>query len=414
MRIGLLYPVQNPLDPRNWSGTPHGISRGMASQGVTVVPLAADIPHGLHEMVAVLSRITGRRGAVMDRMLVRNIARTVILARRLDQAAPLDAVVAMGTEMYDLAAVIRAGVPCATFDDGTLQQMWRHPGSDIRNAGFPTDHVRRWIRRQAHSSRAATVCCVSTQWAARSFADDYAIPQSRIAVVGMGHRPRMTTAYDRDWSKPTFLFVGVDWQRKNGARVLEAFSRVRERVPAATMHVVGEHPFIDAPGVIDHGFLPKDDVAGQQLLDRLYATATCFVLPSKFDPSPISYLEAASAGMPVIATPNGGAGELLGRGALTADPSDVGSIAEAMMRLSAPLQARDMGEAAAQAAASASWTNVAGRILDALSETVKGSEFAQSVDRGGCHRVIVEPEPLTSPKTGTGTASGGSRAGTAS
>ncbi|KQN89530.1 glycosyltransferase family 4 protein [Arthrobacter sp. Leaf69] len=388
MRIGLLYPVRNPLDPRNWSGTPYGLSRGLASQGITVVPLAADVPHGLHEMVAVLSRVTGRRGAVMDRMPVRNLARTLILARRLSQAAPLDAVVAMGTEMYDLATVIPTGVPCATYDDGTLKQMWDHPGSDIRSGDFPPHHVRRWIRRQSDSSRAASVCCVSTQWAARSFADDYAIPRDRIAVVGMGHRPRSAAAGDKDWSKPTFLFVGVDWQRKNGARVLEAFSRVRERVPAATMHVVGEHPLIDAPGVVDHGFLPKDNAASQEVLDRLYAVATCFVLPSKFDPSPISYLEAASAGIPVIATPFGGAGELLGRGAWTVDPSDSGSIAEAMVRLSAPQQARAMGEAAAQVAATASWTNVAGRILDALSATAS--------------------------TTGAGSVSGGSRAGTTS
>jgi glycosyltransferase involved in cell wall biosynthesis len=335
-------------------------------------------------MVAVLSRATGRRGAVMDRMPVRNLSRTLVLARRLGQAAPLDAVVAMGTEMYDLAAVVPAGLPCATYDDGTLQQMWNHSGSDIRSCGFPPRHVRRWIRRQSDSSRAASVCCVSTHWAARSFADDYAIPRDRIAVVGMGHRPRSAAPSGKDWSRPTFLFVGVDWKRKNGARVLEAFSRVRERVPAATLHVVGEHPHIDAPGVIDHGFLPKDNAASQELLDRLYAAATCFVLPSRFDPSPISYLEAASAGIPVIATPFGGAGELLGRGALTVDPSDTGSIAEAMVRLSAPQQARAMGEAAAQVAATASWTNVAGRILDALA--------------------------AAAPATGSGTVSGGSRA----
>ncbi len=367
MRIGLLYPVRNPLDRRNWSGTPYGLYQGLVSHGVTVVPLAADIPKGAHEIVALLSRATGRRGAVADRMLVRQIARTRVLARRLDQALPLDAVVAMGTEMYALAAVIRTKVPCLSYDDGTLKQMWNHPDSDIRNGGFPPDHVRRWIRRQAVSSRASSLCCVSTHWAARSFAADYAIPQERIRVVGMGHRPRAAAPTNRDWSKPTYLFVGVDWQRKNGPHVMEAFSRVRKLVPEATFHVVGDHPAIDAPGVYGHGFLPMDDSAAQLSLDSLYAAATCFVLPSKFDPSPISYLEAASAGLPVIATPHGGAAELLGPGALTVDPADIGSIVQGMLHLADPVQARTMGAAAAAAAENSSWHNVAGRILDALS-----------------------------------------------
>lgn len=384
MRIGLLYPARNPLDPANWSGTPYGLSRGMISHGVEVIPIAADIPRGIHEAVAVMSRSTGRQGAVADRMPVRNFARTRILARRLDQAAPLDAVLAMGTEMYDLAAVIRSKLPCVTYDDGTLAQMWNHQDSDIRNAGFPHGQVRMWIARQALSSRAASMCCVSTQWAAHSFAEDYGIPRDRVAVVGMGHRPRTAALEDKEWSLPTFLFVGVDWQRKNGAVVLDAFSRVRDRIPRATLHVVGNHPAIEQAGVYGHGFLPRNDAAAQRTLDRLYATSTCFVLPSKFDPSPISYLEAASSGLPVIATSQGGAGEVLGRGAMTVDPADVGGIAEAMIRLADPTTARTAGSAAFAGAANSSWRGVAGRILDALPEGVRGPAFAP---KNGARRV---------------------------
>lgn len=376
MKIGLLYPARNPLDPANWSGTPHGLSLGLASQGVDVIPIPADIPRGIHETVAAISRITGRRGAVADRMPVRNLARTQVLARRLDQAAPLDAVLAMGTEMYDLAAVIRSKVLCVTYDDGTLQQMWNHHDSDIRNAGFPQDHVRTWIGRQAASSRSASLCCVSTRWAARSFIEDYGIPETRVAVVGMGHRPRTAARPDKDWSIPTYLFVGVDWHRKNGATVLDAFSRLRHRIPQAVLHVVGNHPAIEQPGVYGHGFLPRNDVAAQQALDHLYANATCFLLPSKFDPSPISYLEAASSGLPVIATSEGGAGELLGRGALTVNPRNADQIAEAMLRLADATTARAMGDAAAAAAVHSSWQGVAGRILKELSQGVRGTAFA--------------------------------------
>jgi glycosyltransferase involved in cell wall biosynthesis len=286
----------------------------------------------------------------------------------------------MGTEMYDLAAVIRSRMPCITYDDGTLQQMWEHHDSDIRNGGFPADHVRKWIMRQAESSRAASLCCVSTRWAARSFIEDYGIPQTRVAIVGMGHRPRTASLSDKDWSIPTYLFVGVDWQRKNGAMVLDAFSRLRSHIPEAVLHVVGNHPVIEQPGVHEHGFLPRNDAAAQQRLDHLYASATCFVLPSKFDPSPISYFEAASAGLPVIATSQGGAGELLGQGALTVDPRNAGQIAEAMLRLADATTARTMGAAATAAAVHSSWQGVASRILEALQESVRGVALSEQRD----------------------------------
>jgi len=372
MRVGLLYPAADPVDPNNWSGTPAGLAQGFTDAGAEIVPIGARLPGGVHQAVAALSRVGGHRGAVADRMPVKHRARTWALGRSLMGAGHLDFVVAMGSEMYDLAAVMDNKTPCLTYDDGTLAQMLDHPESDISQAGFPVRHAQTWIRHQSSSSAAATVCCVSTSWAAESFSSDYGIPRDRIAVVGMGHRPRTGVTAHRDWSVPKFLFVGADWQRKNGSAVLEAFARVRDRIPGATLHIVGNHPPLHVPGVTGYGFISRSDVAGQAKLDSLYATATCFVLPSRFDPSPISYLEAASAGLPVIATSVGGAGELLRNGAVVVDPQDTASIASAMLRLSAGDVAQRMSVASVADAATCSWRDVAGRITDAWAAATIG------------------------------------------
>jgi glycosyltransferase involved in cell wall biosynthesis len=382
MTIGILYPNPDALAPSNWSGTPFGLASGFAALGVEVVPIGAPLPPVVHEAVAVLSRIGGKRGAVAERTYVRRLSRNWALGRAVARLAPdLDAVVGMGLELFDVAVVRAPGVPFVTYDDGTLLQMWRSLGSDIRQAGFPRLEVERWFARQASSSRASDLCFTSTEWAARSFVDDYGVEPDRVRVVGMGHRPR--TSVDpaaRDWSTPRFLFVGVDWKRKNGDAVLRAFRAVRERHPEATIDVVGKHPPIDQPGVRTHGFLPREDARAQALLDSLLGHATAFVLPSRFDPSPIAYLEAASAGLPVIATTEGGAGELLGPAAISVHPDDDAGLLAAMLRLSDPGLARAMGAHASEFAATARWTDVARRILagiESITASAPGTHLEQ-------------------------------------
>jgi glycosyltransferase involved in cell wall biosynthesis len=213
--------------------------------------------------------------------------------------------------------------------------------------------------------------------------EDYGIASHRVVVVGMGHRPRRAgPGVVRDWSVPRFLFVGVDWQRKNGDAVLAAFREVRRRHPEATLDIAGHHPVLNAPGVTGHGFLRRTDTAAQQHLDDLYARATCFVLPSRFDPSPIAYLEAASSGLPVIATARGGAGSLLKEGALIVEPRDHQALVAAMLTYSDPATAAKGGAAAANSATASSWTHVASRMTEALGLGLEDAHASRSGAEG--------------------------------
>jgi glycosyltransferase involved in cell wall biosynthesis len=269
--------------------------------------------------------------------------------------------------MYDLSQVMRGcSVPVATYDDGNFTLFLRYEDSDLRRSGFPITVVERWARRQALACQSATVVCVSTPWAKKSAVEDFGLPENQVHVVGMGHRPRSVLSESRDWATPHFLFVGVEWGRKNGKAVIDAFVRVRECIPNATLDLVGEHPEIDLPGVTGHGFLPRESKPAQDLLDQLFARATAFVLPSLFDPSPIAYLEAASAGLPVIATTCGGAGELLQDAAISVDPYDHEALVAAMFKLADRDVAQSMGTRAAARAAESTWQSVARRIGDKL------------------------------------------------
>ena len=370
MRLGLIYPASDPTSPKQWSGIPHALTRGLESQGVDVVPIPYRLPWLVGRALAAASRVGGRRGHLAHSSSLQAFVRTKALRTEVEAAGPLDCVLALGTDMYDLPTVVRDDVPTATFDDGTFAMFMRHADSDIRQAGFPQHDVDRWIERQRRACRRANACLVSTAWAARSMNEDYGVPQQRVHVVGMGHRPRLVASDGRDWSPPRLLFVGVDWQRKNGAAVVDSFQQLRGLYPQATLDVVGSHPPLDLPGVTGHGLLRRDHLAEQERLDRLFERATMFVLPSLFDPSPIAYLEAASAGLPLIATSQGGAQELLGEASLVVDPWDGRALTEAMHQLADPKRARCRGAVASAMASRSTWQAVSGRIIESLEPTM--------------------------------------------
>ncbi len=334
--------------------------------GTQVVPIGLRLSPPARYAAALLSRSNGRRGTVAHRAPAYVAARSAALARQVRRHEPLTALIVFGTELYHLAKVADGRTPVATYDDGTFPLIARHPDSELRLLGYPPREIARWADLQSEACARATACCVSTRWAAESMIEDYRIPAERVHVVGMGHRRRLDAPPGRDWRVPRLLFVGVDWRRKNGAGVLRAFGEFRLSHPGAALDVVGEHPPIDAPGVTCHGLLRREDPVAQSRLDALFARATMFVLPSRFDPSPIAYLEAASAGLPVIATTEGGAGELLGDAAVTVHPDDGPGLVKAMEFLGDPETARRLGAVAADRASQATWRCVAQRILTAL------------------------------------------------
>jgi glycosyltransferase involved in cell wall biosynthesis len=365
-RIGILYPYRDPISPQSWSGTPRGLATGFEANGLEVVPIGGAVPTVFRYGVAALYRVDRRIATIAQRLPAMAAMRTRAVRKQLAVAPALDALLAMDTEAFDLAAIMPSSIPVVTYDDGTFALFSRHTDSDIARSGISKAIVAKWIERQRSACQAATRCLLSTSWAAQSVIEDYGVPAERVTVVGMGHRPRAVSTDRRDWSSPRFLFVGVDWRRKNGAAVLAAFDQVRRRYPNARLDVVGHHAPISQDGVTDHGMLPRDDPDAQRTLDDLFATCTAFVLPSRFDPAGIVYLEAASAGLPVVATTEGGAGEMLEDGAISVHPDDDAALIRAMLKLADSDTAKKLGAEAARRAKHASWVDVTRRILAAV------------------------------------------------
>jgi glycosyltransferase involved in cell wall biosynthesis len=129
---------------------------------------------------------------------------------------------------------------------------------------------------------------------------------------------------DDDWlaglETPTLVFVGRGWDpRKNVPLLLDAFVRIRRRLPHARLRLVGEPPRTRLP----EGVEACGEVAS--VADHL-RDAALFVLPSRQEGFGIVAAEALAAGVPVLTTPSGGPERLVrdsgGGRVLTAGSAD--------------------------------------------------------------------------------------------
>jgi glycosyltransferase involved in cell wall biosynthesis len=341
-----------------WSGTPSGLARGLEAEGAALLRLRAE-PRGAVKVAATGASALVRRDVVAASLspeLAR--LRTACVARRLGDPGRVDAAIQVGTEFE-----LPAGVRYATFEDMTAAQALRMPEPAYRRLR-PAD-VAAWRARQERAYLGAAACCATSDWAAASIVEDYGIDPAKVHVVGLGRNQEPRPA-ERDWSVPRFLFVGRAFERKNGPAVVRAFAAVRAQVPEATLDVVGEHPPLAAPGVTGHGRIALGDAAGRARLAGLFERATCFVLPSRYEPFGIAYLEAAAAGVPSIGTTVGGAATPVGPGGVLVDPADEAALRDAMLDLARPERARALGAAALEHSAWFTWPQVARRVLDAL------------------------------------------------
>lgn len=132
---------------------------------------------------------------------------------------------------------------------------------------------------------------------------------------------------------PVAMQVAVFRPEKNQIGAVEAFERVRGRVPGAQLVFVGEgetRASVESRAGVGDGihFLgPRKDVPG------LLSLADVMLLPSIADAMPMAVLEAMALGTPVIAGDVGDTREALGEGGICVPPGDVSALAEAWIRV---------------------------------------------------------------------------------
>jgi len=174
------------------------------------------------------------------------------------------------------------------------------------------------------------------------------------------------------------LYVGLQLERKNLRRLVEAFALLRKRVQSIQLVLAG--PLSPLTSLLqarvrelglesEVRFLGR--VADDDLL-ALYNAALAFVFPSLYEGFGFPILEAMACGTPVITSNASSLPEFAGDAALLVDPTSVAEISEAMERvLSDPNLRLTLAEKGIAQCQKFSWDRAARETLDVYYRALK-------------------------------------------
>ena len=241
--------------------------------------------------------------------------------------------------------------------------------------------------------KAARIISVSHD-ATRIAVDRLNLPPSKVATVYHGFRTdfqrveapeRLARARARYKLPERFiLYVGRIYPMKNVRGLVEAFAKLRDRIPHSLVicgikhyktepdfAAIDQHSLHDR--VIPTGFVEEED------LPALYSMADAFVLPSLYEGFGIPLLEAMACGCPIVTSTQGSCPEVVDGAGVLVNPRDSADIAEGIYKV-----VTDRGIAAGlvakgyQRVAQFSWEKCAGETLDVIASVARTGHAARA------------------------------------
>ena len=242
-----------------------------------------------------------------------------------------------GFSIGTVTPVLKNNPPWFVYTDSAILTNRCFPDGESRIALWQEciEYERQWLQR-------ATTVFTMSDHVSTSMVNDYHLARKQVVRVNGGcNVPASQAAISEQRDPQNILFVGVDWDRKGGPEVVEAFKRVRRQFPRATLTIVGCSPPISGEGIQVVGSVPQAQVP------HYLAKAAIYCMPSKREPFGIAFLEAMRAGLPVIACVLGATPDFVieEQTGYRVPPGDVEGLALRLEQLlSNPTQCKKMGE----------------------------------------------------------------------
>jgi glycosyltransferase involved in cell wall biosynthesis len=223
-----------------------------------------------------------------------------------------------------------------------LDLIWLHQGEAW---GSPTA-VRTMALLTRLSARTANRVITISEAARDDIVRHFGLAREKVDVTPLGVRVPEMVAPRRPKGDPALvLCVAQKRPYKNLASLIRAVASLRDDQPrlvlpgTPTDHEAELRALADRLGVADRVRFPA--WVSDAELEKLYAEATCFVLPSLIEGFGLPVLEAMARGVPVACSDRPALPEVAGDAALLFDPTDQAAVKGAIRRLVQDEELRD-------------------------------------------------------------------------
>lgn len=300
----------SPDDKHAWSGTVHYVYKALQDYGFEVTPLGPQKPLFIQFLLATANQVSlflfkkrfdYRHSTPYSKAFGR------IFTKKLEKI-PHDIVVVCGGTEY--GAYLNTTRPVYYILDRTIQGSINYHTILSRLWHFSEQQS---VSTDRTAMRRATKIFFSSEWAASQARNKYLLSAAKIRVLPFGANldktpDRETALQPKNSGRLNLLLIGTYWKNKGADIAFNALLHLLKNKVNAWLTVVGCQP----PDELKHErltiipFVDKNSETGSRQLWELFLSHHFFILPTRFDCTPIVFCEASSFSLPVISARTGG------------------------------------------------------------------------------------------------------------
>lgn len=253
---------------------------------------------------------------IFDRKVEKNICK--ITESKLSKLSDIDLIFAPGTLGL---SELKADKPIVVWTDATFAGMVDYY-EDFANLAPKNRADGLSIDKKALDR--SKIAIFRSDWAAQSAIEHYSLDRNKIKVLNFGSTLEafMSESEIRQMisekknKKLQILFAGIDWHRKGGDYVLKTSEKLDEKgieykiviaglgedkIPLEDLQKINKNDKIEIVG-----FLRKSVTQEFERFKKLFLDSHFFFLPSRAEAFGLVYADAASLGVPSLASKTGG------------------------------------------------------------------------------------------------------------
>lgn len=290
-----------PFNPLTWSGSSKFFFEALRDRGVLVDALSANpgaFTRRIAQAISFSPNITQWRIKYhLNTFLFRQMSKKVI-ERLIPTRESFDAILQVGA-WYNLLdnKHLQDKFFCSYHDGNLATQLKRPDVSYDLNAGY----IKRALDFEKRLYQGLDLTFTMSEWLRTSFIEDFGCDPDKVVTVGAGVNFKCVPDIEnKDYSKHNILFIGVDFERKGGKVVIDAFKQVKQEIPDASLTIIGPNLENTSERVMSLGRIRKNSPDGEKRLHDAYIDASIFVMPSFYEPFGIVFAEAMAYKLPCI------------------------------------------------------------------------------------------------------------------